>query len=107
MSRTAEKPPNFVAGTFGTFCSHIIYMYPGILFFIFGYEKARAQARAQGFKPRTPGSGSGLENLKPEPAQAEPKPGHSGRAGPATSLTGSRRECRYQSAGLGVRAARI
>ncbi|KAJ7740119.1 hypothetical protein B0H16DRAFT_1465007 [Mycena metata] len=57
-----------------------------ILFFIFGYEKAWAQAQAQGFRPRTQGSGSGLENLKPEPAQAEPKPGHSGRAGPATSL---------------------
>ncbi|KAJ6496138.1 hypothetical protein C8R45DRAFT_926654 [Mycena sanguinolenta] len=37
--------------------------------------------------PRTQGSGSGLENLKPEPPQAEPEPGHSGRAGPATSLT--------------------
>ncbi|KAJ6473053.1 hypothetical protein C8R45DRAFT_936084 [Mycena sanguinolenta] len=32
------------------------------------------------------GSGSGLKNLKPEPPQAEPEPGHSGRAGPATSL---------------------
>ncbi|KAJ7766259.1 hypothetical protein B0H16DRAFT_1454140 [Mycena metata] len=61
-------------------------MYPSILFFYFGYEKAWAQARAQGFRPRTQGSGSGLENLKPEPAQAEPEPGHPGRAGPATSL---------------------
>ncbi|KAJ7723240.1 hypothetical protein B0H16DRAFT_1787972 [Mycena metata] len=62
-------------------------MYPSILFFYFGYEKAWAQARAQGFRPRTQGSGSGLENLKPEPAQAEPEPGHPGRAGPATSLS--------------------
>ncbi|KAJ7751411.1 hypothetical protein B0H16DRAFT_1691324 [Mycena metata] len=61
-------------------------MYPSILFFNFGWEKAWAQARAQGFRPRTQGSGSGLENLKPEPAQAEPEPGHPGRAGPATSL---------------------
>ncbi|KAJ7715327.1 hypothetical protein B0H16DRAFT_1477484 [Mycena metata] len=56
------------------------------MFFIFGYEKAWAQARAQGFRPRTQGSGSGLENLEPKPAQAEPEPGQSGRAGPATSL---------------------
>ncbi|KAJ7233361.1 hypothetical protein C8J57DRAFT_1532482 [Mycena rebaudengoi] len=48
-----------------------------------------AWARAQGFRPRTQGSGSGLENLKPKPPQAEPEPGHSGRAGPSTSLTGS------------------
>jgi hypothetical protein len=48
------------------------------MFFFFGYEKARAQ----GFRPRIQGSGSGLENLKPEPAQAEPEPGLSGRAGP-------------------------
>ncbi|KAJ7762248.1 hypothetical protein B0H16DRAFT_1455853 [Mycena metata] len=65
---------------------HVPNIYPSILFFIFGYKKAWAQARAQGFRPCTQGSGSGLENLKPEPAQAEPKPGHSGRAGPATSL---------------------
>ncbi|KAJ7753503.1 hypothetical protein B0H16DRAFT_1834590 [Mycena metata] len=66
-----RKTPNFVVG---------------ILFFIFVYEKAWAQARAQGFRPCTQGSVSGLKNLRPEPAQAEPKPGHSGRAGPATSL---------------------
>ncbi|KAJ7753501.1 hypothetical protein B0H16DRAFT_1459396 [Mycena metata] len=74
-----RKTPNFVVG---------------ILFFIFVYEKAWAQARAQGFRPCTQGSVSGLKNLRPEPAQAEPKPGHSGRAGPATSLDGNGGEAR-------------
>ncbi|KAJ7876457.1 hypothetical protein B0H14DRAFT_3436545 [Mycena olivaceomarginata] len=32
------------------------------------------------------GLGLGLRNLKPEPAQAGPKPGAPGQAGPATSL---------------------
>ncbi|KAJ7146955.1 hypothetical protein C8R44DRAFT_864663 [Mycena epipterygia] len=54
--------------------------------FFFGYQ-ARAWARAQGFRPQAQGSGSGLGNLRPESPQAEPKPGHSGRAGPATSLS--------------------
>ncbi|KAJ7698843.1 hypothetical protein B0H16DRAFT_1484315 [Mycena metata] len=70
-SEQPKKNPNFVVGTF-----------------------AWAQARAQGFRPRTQGSGSGLENLKPEPAQAEPKPGHSGRAGPATSRAPSGKRTR-------------
>jgi hypothetical protein len=80
--QNSRKTPKVVSGTFFTFHSHILYLYPSILFLIFGYEKAWAQ----GFRPRTQGSGSGLQSLKPEPAQAEPKPGHSGRAGPATSL---------------------
>ncbi|KAJ7723210.1 hypothetical protein B0H16DRAFT_1472908 [Mycena metata] len=106
MFRTAEKTPNLVAETFGTFYSYIIYMYPSILFFNFGWEKAWAQARAQGFKPRTQGSGSGLENLKPEPAQAEPEPGHPGRAGPATSLGAflmeMRKSSRYSSRAMHI-----
>ncbi|KAJ6522193.1 hypothetical protein DFH09DRAFT_1286918 [Mycena vulgaris] len=85
QKRPAYPPAE--SGDFSTFYTHIIYMYTSIMFFFLGYEKARAWARARGFRPRTQGSGSGLKNLKPEPPQAEPEPGHSGRAGPATSLT--------------------
>ncbi|KAJ7731986.1 hypothetical protein B0H16DRAFT_1468790 [Mycena metata] len=92
----AKRSRHFGLGGFGSAKCRTLWRKPVVrlivtsklanVFFIFGYEKAWAQARAQGFRPRTQGSGSGLENLKPEPAQAEPKPGHSGRAGPATSL---------------------
>ncbi|KAJ7649908.1 hypothetical protein FB45DRAFT_858851 [Roridomyces roridus] len=48
--------------------------------------QARAQARASGLARPEDGSGSGLENLEPEPTKAGPKPGLSGQAGPVTSL---------------------
>ncbi|KAJ6587879.1 hypothetical protein B0H19DRAFT_1057181 [Mycena capillaripes] len=50
------------------------------------YSEAQAQARASGLARASPGLGLGLENLKPRPTQARPKPGYPGRAGPGTSL---------------------
>ncbi|KAJ6553393.1 hypothetical protein B0H19DRAFT_1263768 [Mycena capillaripes] len=50
------------------------------------YNEAPAQARASGLARASPGLGLGLKNLKPRPAQARPKPGYPGQAGPGTSL---------------------
>ncbi|KAJ7223552.1 hypothetical protein GGX14DRAFT_387864 [Mycena pura] len=50
--------------------------------------QAPAQAWASGPAWASAGLGLGLDNLKPRPTQARPKPGHPGQARPGTSLPG-------------------
>ncbi|KAJ7927857.1 hypothetical protein B0H13DRAFT_1860903 [Mycena leptocephala] len=64
----------------------IAWIPPGGFPFLLKGTQALAQAQARPGQALSAGSGSGLKNLKPEPAQARPKPGISGQAGPWASL---------------------